>query len=1204
LPRSAAAGLPPSSASPPVAASGGGAPFPWALALAVSLGLAACGEPTTFPTYHHDGYATPDEGGAGDEGPGDGAAGPDGASLPDSGQPDQGSGGDGTVADPGPAPDGDGETASDVSGDAADDVAPDGPAVDDVKPALRSAFSNKQGIITARFSEPVGVGADVLANYEIKASNNQPLPITAVTQHAEAPEYVDLAVNTASIIPQLTYTLTVTGVEDLAGNPIAVGQNKAKIRRTLFLNMVWHQHQPLYLDPVKDELTGPWVRKHATKDYYDMTAILKDYPDIHFNVNLTSVMLRQLITYYLERLDPFVDVYANTMDVEGFKAAWGGHTDPFIDFLLEPTPSAATITDEELLLVWKGPWTLVSTSDAIMKHFPEYVALRDANRAEYDHDDFLALKIWFEIAWFDPDFLNGPVTLPDGSVTRVHEWLDRTGDKYTLNVPYSEQLAVDLLIEEDKIMRNVIPIHQELFYYADTATGQVEVTTTPMYHPILPLIYDTGLMGQSQPFDPKPPRFSFPDDARAQVLRSKRFYQDIFGVPPRGLWPGEGSVAEAIVPILVDAGLEWTATDHEVLKRTLGDDNAQVTIPYQIDADTVPGTGGDDSDAMMIVFRHTDLSDRMGFEYKTWKGTDAAQDFLDDVSALAPSLGGEDRLLTVILDGENAWESYTVEFDGKGFHHALYKKLSEAYETGEVVTVTASEYIHGNPARAVPPHPIAAQKELEPLWAGSWIGGTFSTWIGEQEENKAWEYLLQARNDLAASGLPEPNPLAAEPSDQSSLAYEIFRAFDQMYAAEGSDWFWWYGVDQTTPSNDDSPFDRAFRSQLLGMYDHMNKALVMMGQTPLQVPDFAPLIQAKPKGLEGPYGGDAPPPVVDGIFLPNETEWTPPGGFFFDSDSSTAISADDDITTVYYGYDDEAFYVAIQASEDLSAKLSTPYSMAVLVDHKHITDATLGQSVSDPANDFSPPGESFVGLEVARRVRVDFSGAQAQVALDVADGAGGWTQDPTNGITLGGPQFGGMVLELRIPFADLNLAGPSDPLNFYVVAYEGDTAIDAAPSLNPKRVFDDVTNLVFVTFEVDCSGAQIPLDTLGLTTLPTPDGAGNVYIVGNHDKIGDWVPNKIALSDSGQIGDAVAGDRIWTGTFGFARGDVVQYKYTVGTGTNEGQWPGTEEFPYTNRQYVVPDDPTVEAVKIRDILGDDPPNENSLGKYTIVTENP
>ena len=316
------------------------------------VGVLACPSQTEFPVYTHDYRAA------------DGSSVHDGFKSPDAANP---------------VDDSEVQVPSDTA--LSDVQQSDVNEPDTVRPELKSAFSTTQGIITARFSEPVAEGALDSGNFSIKASNNQPLEILGVSQSTKAPQYVDLTVDASGIDADLEYTLTVKNVSDEAGNVIAVGKNSATISRTLLLNIVWHQHQPLYLDPLTDGLSGPWVRKHATKDYYDMTSILEDYPDVHVNVNLTSVLLRQLLDYYVKRMDPFIDVYKNTMDVEGFIAKWGGKTDPFVDFLLKPTPSAATITEEELLLVWKGPWTLVSTADATMKHFPEYIALRDANRA-------------------------------------------------------------------------------------------------------------------------------------------------------------------------------------------------------------------------------------------------------------------------------------------------------------------------------------------------------------------------------------------------------------------------------------------------------------------------------------------------------------------------------------------------------------------------------------------------------------------------------------------------------------------------------------------------------------------------------------------------------------------------------------------------------------------------------------------------------
>ena len=297
---------------------------------------------------------------------------------------------------------------------------------------------------------------------------------------------------------------------------------------------------------------------------------------------------------------------------------------------------------------------------------------------------------------------------------------------------------------------------------------------------------------------------------------------------------------------------------------------------------------------------------------------------------------------------------------------------------------------------------------------------------------------------------------------------------------------------------------------------------------------------------------------------------------------------------MYYGYDDAAFYVAVQANEDLASKVNTDYSLSVLTGHKHITDPDAGLFEADPAHPFVPPGEAASSLDVARRVRLDFSGDAPVLRLEYSDGAGGWIEQPGHGAEVGGPQFGGMVVEFRIPWGDLGLAPVADPLRFHVVATEGGEAIDAAPSFAAKRVFDDVTNLVFVTFEVDTSGGQISIEPLGFVEPPPPLGSGTLFIVGKQDKIGGWIPNKTSLT--------YQSDGLWSATFGFPRGDVLQYKYTVGTSTFEGQWAGTEEFPFSNRQFIVPTDPAVGYVVIADVLGDDPPQENSLGKFTVVTE--
>ncbi|RME24744.1 MAG: hypothetical protein D6806_09140, partial [Deltaproteobacteria bacterium] len=590
---------------------------------------------------------------------------PDGGEVmeePDAGRPD----GDGPVPDSAPADDG---------GTIADDGAPDTEG-----PCLLNAFSPSDNTITAHFSEPVDAAtAGDVQNYTVRGSTGDTVSFVSADVQGE---YVRLTVAPGTtFVAGTDYSMLVRNVTDLAGNPVPTTCNRVeKIKRTLFLNIIWHQHQPLYLEPVRDQLLSPWVRKHATKDYYDMAAMLADYPKVHLNVNLTSVLLQQLITYYLERLGPFVDVENDRVDEEGFLAAWEGRTDPWIDLLLKDTPDPSTVSETELGLLHKDAWSCVSTSDAIMKRFPEYRELRDKPRSTYTREDFLNLKGWFEIAWFDPDFLRHAVQLPNGWVVDLSDVVEERADgTFWLRQPITEELCNRLVAEEYKIMANVIPVHKQLLYHPDQRTGQIEVLTTPYYHPILPLLVDTDLARQNQPFDPLPePGFRFPEDASAQVARAVKFYRDIFGISPWGMWPGEGSVAEEVVELFVQNGVRWIATGQEVLGNS--SPGARHWYPYRIDGDSQPGDAGSHDDEMAIVFRDTGLSNAIGFRYQGMTPEESVASFMGDVLAQAPGLGEPDRLLTVIMDGENAWENYVRDFDAKGFLNGLYRALEQAYD--------------------------------------------------------------------------------------------------------------------------------------------------------------------------------------------------------------------------------------------------------------------------------------------------------------------------------------------------------------------------------------------------------------------------------------------------------------------------------------------------------------------------------------------
>jgi len=587
----------------------------------------------------------------------------------------------------------------------------------------------------------------------------------------------------------------------------------ASTGKTLYLNIIWHQHQPLYLDPESDQLQGPWVRTHGTKDYYDMAAILEKYPNIHFTVNLTSSLLAQLQTYYVDRLAPFVDIKKNRVHARKYFAKYGGKTDPWIDLALKST---ALFSDLDYKYLLTNVWNAFGVSEIVMGRFPEYKHLKEkysqAGKDGLTEQDLREIKFWFFLALFDPDFLDQPQKLATGVSINLTDIIQKNSDGiYTLKERITEEHCNRIVAETYKVLAAIVPIHKRLMYHPRTHKGQIEVLTTPYYHPILPLIYDSDLAKLSQPNDPMPSRFHYPKDAEVQVAKAVNKFKEIFGTKPAGMWPGEGSIAHDVIPVFSHQGIKWIATDQKILERSKTGANP-CFYPYAV----FPENDSSIKNAVVIVFRETELSDKIGFVYKNYQGEDAADDFIRGVLRYVPHDGEPDRLLTVILDGENAWEWYRYDNDGKIFQNALYRKLSHLFETQQVVTTTVTEYLDGNPRRNIPAHPVETLPKIEWLYPGSWINANYDTWIGEDEENRAWEYLLIARKDIEVSGIRQPDPKRPAPREKTKAWY-AYRAWESMYAAEGSDWFWWYGTDQNVPAGD-KPFDRAYITHLQNIY--------------------------------------------------------------------------------------------------------------------------------------------------------------------------------------------------------------------------------------------------------------------------------------------------------------------------------------------------------------------------------------------------
>lgn len=540
----------------------------------------------------------------------------------------------------------------------------------------------------------------------------------------------------------------------------------------LYLALLWHQHQPLYKDTSRKGSRGsylrPWVRLHSIRDYYSMAALVGEHPGVHLTINLTPVLMWQLEDYLVR-----------------------GATDQALELTLKPADTLTGGEREEILSAFfDADWH----NQVFLHRRYKELFLQRQERRSFSAQEIRDLQMWFNLAWFGSEFRTGSVPLVTGETASVQRFIAQGRG-------FSVADVENMMEEQYKVMRAVIPLHRAL-----QERGQIEVSTTPFHHPILPLLVDTDGATIDRPGASLPRRFAYPEDAEEQVRHAVADYRRSFGRPPSGMWPAEGAVSESVVPIFARQGVRWIATDRGVLARSGRwgyDVNSPDVLcqPYRAEA----GRG-----AIAVFFRDTQLSDHIGFHYQGYDDYGrAAREFLGEIKErFARRVQDDaDRILTVVLDGENAWGAYRE--DARPFLHALYDLLES---DPEIATVSFTEYLDGDLARGIAAHPQETLAQVHNLFTASWIdengslpGVDLGTWIGEAEENRAWELLGQTRDALARANVtPETAPAA----------------FEAAYTAEGSDWFWWFGEDQE--SGHDEEFDELFRLHLKNVYRGLN----------------------------------------------------------------------------------------------------------------------------------------------------------------------------------------------------------------------------------------------------------------------------------------------------------------------------------------------------------------------------------------------
>jgi alpha-amylase/alpha-mannosidase (GH57 family) len=641
----------------------------------------------------------------------------------------------------------------------------------------------------------------------------------------------------------------------------------------IHLLFLWHMHQPYYKDLVTGDYRLPWVRLHALKDYYGMVKLLDEFPGLHQTFNLVPSLIKQLQEY-----------------------VGGAAQDPFLQVAAMP---AAEMDLAERLFALE--YLFQANAENMIGRYPRYRELWQEfhtrpqdiqnNARRMSNGDITDLQVLSQIAWMDEFFLDDPV---------ISELISK-GRDYTLK---DQRHVIEI---EQGLLAKVLPA-----YASAGKRGAIEISTSPFYHPILPLVCDTNMGAVSHNGLPLPSqRFCHPEDAREQIERGLTLHEQVFGRRPRGMWPSEGSVSNEALTIAHDLGVKWMATDEGVLCRSLGTifqrdgagklDAAAAGQLYQI------FRWQQDKADMNMVFRDHSLSDLIGFVYSGVPAGEAAADFIRRVKKAAePVLAkGKTAVVPIILDGENAWEFFPQS--GREFLRRLYDGIQN---DPSIEALTVSEAIDREPA----------PQTMGSIVPGSWINSNFDVWIGAPEDNVAWDQLSAARDFFTANG--------GKASEQQRAL-----AFEELLIAEGSDWNWWYGPEHH--SANDRDFDELYRKHLSNVY-------LTLGGTP-------------PDALAQPIAGaHAKPqftpqttyiyPTVDGKNI-GYFEWLGAASHVADRHSSAMHGKLFLLDTGYAGIDEENLYCRVDFIDEPAEWATGDTRLVVAIETFNADGSNGGQSV-------------------------------------------------------------------------------------------------------------------------------------------------------------------------------------------------------------------------------------------------------------------
>ncbi len=579
--------------------------------------------------------------------------------------------------------------------------------------------------------------------------------------------------------------------------------------------VLWHMHQPSYWEADLGKYRYPWAFLHAARHYHMMGLLAKETPEAAMTINITPVLMEQLDDYSKPNFH-----------------------DQLLDVIRKP---AESLDSEEIARLLDHVFKL--NAPTMIAPFPRYKELKnllDGTHAQkVRRDEILDLQVWYLLTWSGPHLRRIP---------EVAE-LFRKGKHFT----EADKETVFSVMHQ--AVREVIPLYREL-----GTKGRVEISTTPYFHPILPLLIDSEVARESKPgVHLDEVSFRFPQDARWHVEEAIRAHESHFGRPPIGMWPAEGSVSNGALDLLASCGLRWAATDEAVLSRSLG------RFPLSEEERHRPYAFGESG--IRIYFRDRELSDRIGFVYSSWDPDRAADDLLGRLLGIRERLGRKESsaCVSIILDGENPWEYYPDS--GVGFLSRFYRGL---------VTTPGLEGVRMGDFEAFDKR----IERLQHVVPGSWIDANFDTWIGVQEKNRAWTCLGTARQKLALEASHTATPR-------------------ELYRAEGSDWFWWLGPGHDTPY--EASYENLFRTNLIAGLAKAGleaPAILRVERRIVHSPLFQPPLHLFSPKISGKQG--------------NYYDWIAAG--YYKSTDGSIHRGNRLIDRLRFGFDERKFYFRAEGS--------------------------------------------------------------------------------------------------------------------------------------------------------------------------------------------------------------------------------------------------------------------------------------------------